>query len=137
MFLKYRKNVSLLINSHEITMFLLNFILTFSMLRISKHVSCSFKARISSASIHGHPFLLPLPGLLPPSLVKKFPWISDILGLVILHLLSSTKLSNQISCPCFHQNPLPCALHVNRERVTAFIQLFPFYLKYSSSIVVS
>jgi len=48
------------------------------MLKIFKLVSCSFKARVSSASIHGHPLLLLLPGHLLPSLGKKSHWISGI-----------------------------------------------------------
>jgi hypothetical protein len=42
----------------------------FLCVRTSNPASCSSKARVSSAPIHGHPFML-LPGLLLPSLVKK------------------------------------------------------------------
>jgi hypothetical protein len=106
-----------------ITMFSLSFTLLFSVLRIFEPVSCSFKARVSLASIHGHPLLLLLSGHLLPSLVKKSPWISGISSLVILLLQSSTKLSRQINCPCLHQSPPPSALHVNMAKVTNFISV--------------
>jgi hypothetical protein len=132
MFLKYRKILFQLINSHVITMSLLNFILIVSMLRTFELVSSSFKARVNSVSIHGHPLLPQLPVLLLPSLVKRFLWISGISGLVILPLLLSTKLFSPKSCPCLHQSLPPFALHVNRARVIVFILaillLFPINL---------
>jgi hypothetical protein len=73
MFLRYRKILSLLINSQVITMSLLNSILLFSVLRTFELGSSSSKARVNLASIHGHPLLLPCPEVLLPSLVKRFP----------------------------------------------------------------
>jgi hypothetical protein len=101
MFLKYKQISSQLINSHAITMFFLNSILLVSILRTFELVNSSFKARVNSVSIHGHPLVPKLPFLLLPSLVKRFLWISGISGLVILPLLLSTKLFSPISCPMF------------------------------------
>jgi len=125
MFLRFRRILFLSTNSLEITMFSLNFIPLFSVLRTSQLVSCSSKARVSSAYIHGHPQMLLPPSLLLPSLVRKFPWIN---GLVIPHLQLSIKLFNLISCSCLHQRLLPFAPHVNRAKVIVYILvvLLPF-----------
>jgi hypothetical protein len=124
MFLRFRKILYLSTNLLEITMFSLNFIPIFSVLRIFQLDSSSSKARVSSAFIHGHPQMLLFPSLLLLSLVKKYPWINGISGLVILLLPSSTKLFNSISCPCLRPRLLPSAPHVNKEKAIIYILVF-------------
>jgi hypothetical protein len=128
MFLRFRRILFLSTNSLEITMFSLNIIPLFSVLRTSQLDSYSSKARVSSAFIHGPPQMLLPPSLLLPSLVRKFPWINGISGLVIPPLLLSIKLFNPISYPCLHQSLLPFAPHVIRAKVIVYILvvLLPF-----------
>jgi len=121
MFLRFKKILFLSTNSLKITMFSLNFIPPFSVLRIFQLGSCSSKASVSSASIHGHPQMSLHPSLLLPSLVRKCPWINGISGLVILLFLLSTKLFNSITCLCLHPRLPPSAPHVSKGKAIVYI----------------